>query len=131
MKIIVMLLTGICVLTACKKGATGKICTNEYRSFNVKLRSASQEAVELDTFYTRIVATNTTFHANDVTPHLGEGYYNVIGDNQQLLLPEGKNTDLRFIGVKNDQIIVNEPYVFKNNGCHIEKVSGKNEVIVP
>lgn len=118
------------MLAACKKGTTGKICTNEYRSFNVKLRAASQEVVELDTFYTRIVATNTTFHANDVMPHLGEGYYNVISDNQLSLLPEGKNTDLRFIGVKNDQIIVNEPYVFKNNGCHIEKVSGKNEVVV-
>ncbi|WP_018627330.1 hypothetical protein [Niabella aurantiaca] len=130
MKTALILLMGIVVLGACKRGTTGRVCTEEYRFFNVKLRSASGEAIVLDTFYTRIVAGNVTFHANNTVPGGDEGYYTVVSDGQLQLLPEGKNTDLRFIGIKNDQVIVNEPYVFKNNGCHIEKIAGKGEVIV-
>lgn len=128
MKTALILLMGIVVLGACKRGTTGRVCTEEYRSFNVKLRSASGEAIILDTFYTRIVAGDITFHATNAGAD--PGYYTVVSDGQLQLLPEGKNTDLRFIGIKNDQVIVNEPYVFKNNGCHIEKISGKTEVII-
>lgn len=131
MKTMVVLFLCTLMLAACKKGSMGRMCTLEYRFFNVKLLSASKDPVALDTFYTRIVATNATFHANDVPPVASAGYYTVISDDQQLLLPEGKDMELRFIGIKNDQVLVNEPYVFKNNGCHIEKVSGKNEVTVP
>ncbi|MCF3111224.1 hypothetical protein LL912_20720 [Niabella sp. CC-SYL272] len=132
MKTIVVFLLGALLLAACQRGPGigDRICTAEYRFFNVKLLTASGEAVTLDTFYTRIVATNTSFHAS--SPMLGTdaGRYGVISDDQLLLLKEGKNTELRFIGIKNEKALVNEPYVFKNNGCHIEKISGKNEVVV-
>ncbi|MBO9591837.1 MAG: hypothetical protein J7599_02940 [Niabella sp.] len=132
MKIITTLLLGIGVLAACKKPSIqeGRICTNEYRFYNIKVTSASGEAVTLDTFYTRIVAANATFHANNVVPGAGNGYYTVVSDGQLLLLPEGKHTELRFTGIKNDKIVVNESYMVKNNGCHIEEISGKKEVVV-
>ncbi|WP_300601347.1 hypothetical protein [Niabella sp.] len=130
MKTIVLLLLGIGVLAACTKPLIekGRICTEEYRFYNIKVTDASGGAVMLDTFYTRIVATNRTFHVNNTVPGKGDGYYTVISDGQQLLLPEGKSMELRFIGIKNDQVLINEPYVFKNNGCHIEKVSGKDQI---
>ncbi|SDC67583.1 hypothetical protein [Niabella drilacis] len=131
MKTTLVLLMGIVLLGACKKGTTGRMCTEEYRFFNVKLQSAIGEPIVLDTFYTRIVADHTAFHARNTVPDAGNGYYAVLSDGQLQLLPEGKEMELRFIGVRSEKIIVNEPYIFKNNGCHIEKISGKNEVTVP
>ncbi|MCD2423745.1 hypothetical protein LQ567_13300 [Niabella pedocola] len=132
MKTVILLLLGIGVLTACKKASKddGRICTAEYRFYNIKVTGASGEAVTLDTFYTRVVASNATFHANNVVPGAGNGYYTVASDGQLLLLPEGKDTELRFTGIKNNKIVVNESYIVKNNGCHIEEVSGKKEIVI-
>lgn len=132
MKMIFTLFLGIGMLAACRKASTdgGRICTAEYRFYNIKVTAASGETVTLDTFYTRIVATNATFHANNIVPGTRNGYYTVVSDGQLLLLPEGKNTELRFTGIKNDKIVVNESYVVKNNGCHIEEISGKKEVVI-
>ncbi|MBZ4188653.1 hypothetical protein [Niabella beijingensis] len=132
MKITMVLLLTIVALGACERRSVpaDRMCTEEYRFLNVKLRSVSGETVKLDTFYTRIVGSNVTFHANNTIPDAGNGYYAVVTDGQLQLLPEQKNTELRFIGIKNDKTIVNEPYMVKNNGCHIEKISGKTEVVV-
>lgn len=129
MKITFMLLFGILALSSCKRGAILKICSKEYRIYGIKILSSTREAVPLDTFYTRFVATNRTFHSNELWS-MQQGEYAITSDGQSGLFPVGKNIKLRFIGIKNNKIIVDEPYMFKNDGCHVEKISGKGEVIV-
>ncbi|MCD2423744.1 hypothetical protein LQ567_13295 [Niabella pedocola] len=130
MKITCMLLFGILVLGACKRGPILKICSKEYLIYGVRILSSTREPVPLDTFYTRFVATNRTFHSNELWSSREEGVYAITSDGQSDLFPVGKNIKLQFIGIKHNKIIVNEPYMFRNDGCHVEKKSGKSEVIV-
>ena len=96
-------------------------CTEEFRSARVKVPGEP-----LTEFFTiRLSNSDTIRYPDKYDPK--QGYYLVLDDSYQPKL-EGRQDTFRFIGKRNNIIVVQEDYVFKADQCHITKVSGKDQL---
>jgi hypothetical protein len=105
------------ILFSCTKKDDGMACTMEFRTVQIRVIGAP-----LDDFYTIRVQTDDTLRHEHFSP--GEtDYYTVLDDNFQSIL-KGKTETFRFVGIRNDLEVVNEPIVIGADACHINYVSG-------
>lgn len=113
-----LLLCGI--FQSCKEEA---VCTEEFRTIGITIIGDS-----LTDFYTiRNSSLDTIRLSNYMDPF--DNYYPVLDDNYTPILGNSQES-FTFIGERNDTIVVHEQYIIKADDCHIDKVSGKNEVIL-
>lgn len=108
------------VLTSCAEKEKPVMCTMEFRTITIMVKGEP-----LDEFFTIRLKSNDTLRLS-LDNMTGENYYPVLDDSFQKLL-EGKTEEFRFIGFKNNVMVVNEPFVIKADKCHIEYVSGRRE----
>lgn len=96
------------------------MCTMEFRTVTITVKGEP-----LDEFFTIRLKSNDTLRLgrDNMT---NENTYPVLDDSFQKLL-EGKTEEFRFIGYKNNTMVVNEPFVIRADKCHIEYVSGRRE----
>jgi hypothetical protein len=123
----------ICMSSSCeKKDDKGKCdevpCTQIFMMTMVDVKDNSGAKVVLDDHYTLRVSNGEKIRATDQGNP--DGGYVVLDDNYQSKLAN-KKEEFRFIGIKNGVEVVNEVYVFSADCCHIEKVSGKTEIVIP
>lgn len=123
----------ICMSTSCEKKedkdkCAEVACTQIFMMTMVDVKDNSGAKVVLDDHYTLRVSNNEKIRAVDQGNP--DGGYVVLDDNYQSKLAN-KKEEFRFIGIKNGAEVVNEAYVFSADCCHIEKVSGKTEIVIP
>jgi hypothetical protein len=108
------------VFSSCSQKDKPVICTKEFRTISITVKGEP-----LDEYFTIRIKTNDTIRiGRENVP--GENIYPVLDDNFQKLI-EGKTEEFRFIGYKNHEMVVNEPFVISADKCHINYVSGKLE----
>lgn len=106
-----------------------KPCTMEYRIMTVKVRHQDGSAARLDTSFTVRLSNSDTlfFQRYDSTNYYhSQGEYELVGDESG-----DKKESFTFYGIIHGDTLVKEPYVFDLSGCHLEKVSGKSEIVIP
>lgn len=121
----------ICMSAACKKDKNNcedAICTMDFRSVTLQVTDANNNAVVLDEAYTVKINTNDTLRYNEQNNN-NNGYYTVLNDSYRANIQNQQHAFM-FIGIKNNQRVVNESYTISADCCHISKVSGKESVTV-
>ncbi|MCZ2277329.1 MAG: hypothetical protein LC117_05310 [Bacteroidia bacterium] len=109
------------VFTSCGEKDKSVACTLEFRQISVKITGE-----KLDEWYTIRLKNNDTIRWE--TGHTaGAEYYPVLDDSYQPKL-EGKTEEFRFLGFKNNVMLVNEPFIISADKCHINLVNGKSEI---
>ena len=124
-----LLIGTMAIFSSCEKcGDEQEFCTEEFRRINIFIDNSTQIPVSFDEVYT-LRGTGTQKLLFDQTGN-EEGSYVVIDDSYH---PSLKNTedDFRFIGVKNNQVVVDKTFRIKADNCHVFKVSGPDSVMVP
>lgn len=108
------------VFTSCAEKEKPVMCTMEFRTVTIKVNGAP-----LDEFFTIRLKSNDTLRLSRENI-MEENVYPVLDDGFQKML-ESKTEEFRFIGFKNNVMVVNEPFVIRADKCHIEYVSGRRE----
>jgi hypothetical protein len=90
----------------------------------IHITDASGNDVSLDDSYTTRVSTGEVIRLQQ---SMQNGRYVVLDDSYKSKLQ--KNSDnFRFTGIRNGQKVVEETFNIAADCCHINKVSGKDEV---
>ena len=97
------------------------VCTMEFRTVAIKVNGDS-----LHSFFTIRQNTGDTIRFNQ-SNIFNNNSYPVLDDSYQSRIVN-ITENFRFIGIINDSIVVNEPFVIKADECHIQYVSGNLEV---
>lgn len=104
----------------------GVMCTAMFAMVNITVTDSVGNTVKLDDAYTLRLSNNSTIRtANNSTP---DGSYTVLDDSYQKQLVNATDS-FRFIGIKNGKQVVKETFVISADCCHINKQSGKTEVV--
>lgn len=123
----------LCTASSCEKGKPAAecppntICTMMFASVGTKITDNNGAAVTLSEAYTVRKSNSEVLryeYNND------EGFYTVVDDSYQKSLANQTDTFL-FVGKKDGKIIVEEPFTISADCCHVNKISGKSEIIIP
>jgi hypothetical protein len=127
-KLLLSLMLGSMVaLSSCYKCEDKELCTEEFRRINIFLDNSTQVPVSLDEAYTlRIDKPEKLIFDQSCT----DGTYIVLDDSYQASL-ENNEADFRFIGIKNNQVVVDQTFKIAADKCHIFKKSGPDSVLLP
>ena len=115
-------------LAACCKEEAGNddICTQELRMITLHITSATKAPILLDSSYTVRLSTNERIYPQQqMTP----GRYVVLDDSYHPKLRKAED-DFRFVGWRNNQVVVSETYRIAGDNCHIDRRSGADSVVV-
>lgn len=135
MKIPYLLICCMCLLSCTNKvlvtDCPSKICTQEFRSVSVKFKDSAGKPILVKDFSAIIKRTgkSTKLYPTDTT--YSKGSYSVVTDfDTKNLLPEG---DTIVVSAVNPTINQKRIVQFVVSGgkcaCHIQKVSGPEEVV--
>lgn len=107
------------VMTGCKKD---KLCTTEFKTISVTITNLDGSPATFEKLNLIRLGTHDTIAiTND-----GGATYPLVDDNFDLTGTE----DFLLEGFKNGQLLLSEAYVFGRDECHIQKVSGKNTIVL-
>ena len=128
-------LSPVFMATSCKdnKGGNNKTncegvaCTMMFAAINVDVNNSDGSAAQLDEVYTLRESTSEklTFPQNTEG-----GMYTILDDSYAKEL-QMKQENFRFIGMKNGQKVVDEPYKLGADCCHVSRTSGKETITLP
>ena len=102
------------------------VCTEEFRMITLQVGNDSHLPATLDEVYTlRTGSTQKLYFDQPFT----EGRYVVLDDSYHSHL-KNKEADFRFIGIKNNTVVVDQVFRIAGDNCHIIKKSGPDGVMV-
>ena len=104
------------------------ICTKNFVTHTITILDNNDNPVILDTYYTLNKNDTLSIIRNYFTPNTS-GIYPVIDDSHQHSLA-CYPTPLQFIGLLNNQQIINKEFYFSSDGCHIIKDTTEDTIIV-
>jgi hypothetical protein len=93
----------------------------------VQVVDAENQSVKLDEAYT---IRKRNGEKITLSQDMTEGRYVVLDDSYKGRLENSKD-DFQFVGVKDGKTVVDETFQISADCCHINKVSGKETVVVP
>ncbi|MEO1417444.1 MAG: hypothetical protein AAFW00_19310 [Bacteroidota bacterium] len=93
-----------------------RVCTEELVVISVEITGET-----LDQTYT--IETTTSDTVEQTTGPSFDNNYTVLDDGYHAELGN-KEREFRFVGLKNGNILVDELFMIRSDGCHVEKVSG-------
>lgn len=123
-RLFVLSLLIFAVCTKC--GKPGTVCTDEFRMVTLKVVSATSSPIALDSVFTIRQSTGERIQLQQ--PGI-PGYYVVLDDSYQSRLRKSAD-DFRFVGWRNNGMVVNQIYNISGDNCHISKRSGVDSVII-
>lgn len=102
-------------------------CTMMFASIGTKITDNKGEPVKFTEVYTLRKSNGEilTYHHNAI-----EGFYLVVDDSYQKSLANQTET-FRLIGKKDGKAVMDELFVISADCCHVNKLSGKSEIIIP
>ncbi|NVK85709.1 MAG: hypothetical protein HWE21_15395 [Cytophagia bacterium] len=100
-------------------------CTEELRHLTYKA-TVNGEPTVLDDYYIKNLDNGLIYQKNPQNDFLDEGVYVVISD---ALMDEVKKsgTILRFFGIKNNTIVLQQDFIVGHDCCHVVPISGPFE----
>ncbi len=134
-KLLIPVLITTCFLsmaTNCKNrkpsttNCEGVMCTAMFAMINITVKDNAGNSVKLDEFHTTRLGTKEVIHPENAGM---DGSYTVLDDSYMKQLMNTIDS-FRFTGTKNGKEIVNEVFAIGGDCCHINKVSGKELVII-
>jgi hypothetical protein len=119
-----LLILAIIMFVSCKSESQNNTvaCTMEFRAVTINVQGDT-----LDHFYTIRVTSGDTIRLNSGNT-FGANTYPVLDDSYQSNIAN-RTEQFRFVGLKNNAIIVDELFTIKADQCHISYVSGNQTVI--
>ena len=108
------------------KSCEGVICTAMFASVTVHISNTAGQPVVLDDTYTIRKKTGEKIKPGQNT---ADGSYNVLDDSYRSIIANTSEF-FQFIGIKNGVQVVNESYIISADCCHVNKVSGKDSIVV-
>ncbi|KYG74077.1 hypothetical protein [Roseivirga spongicola] len=98
------------------------VCTEELRYLSYKAMLDGKPVV-LDNYYVKNLDNGNLYQESSLNDHLDEGQYVVVSD---VRLSEIKKTGtiLRFFGIKNNEIVLQQDFTVGHDCCHIIPLSG-------
>lgn len=105
-----------------------RICTEIFKAVTVHVKDANGDPVKLDEYHTIRLKNDEIISGPGSIPD--NGMYVVVDDNFISSLMD-KTEGFRFIGKKNGVEVVNETYQVTGDCCHVNKDTGKDEVVIP
>lgn len=136
--IFLLFCTSLLISSSCNKEKESecppdRMCTMDFRSVTVQLTRGGQP-YQLDTYVTKrnsdsllINIQNSIGHFED-SLYRSRGIYPVLTDGQ-MNLTAGQGSTFTFIGYINNQEVIRESYVIGNDCCHINKISGRSQIV--
>lgn len=124
------MLLAVILISCIKSKNQEQVCTEIFLSETVLVKDGSNNPVQLDSSYTKIISNSNILRPFTGNSDLTPGTYVLVSDAQLNQIPENKNTDVKFIGYKGGQIIVDEPFTVTQDGCHVDLVSGKTNITI-
>lgn len=116
---------------------TDIVCTTEFRTVSIKVNylSVPPTSTDIDKFYTKIKQTGAVvFNSNNATAtdwSLWKQYgYPIISDAQMQAI-DYSGTIFTFYAEHNGVVKIQEDFIVGKDCCHINKISGKDEVNIP
>lgn len=133
MKKLVYLTLFVCLFVSCGKtddqpdNAIGECpanlaCTAIFVSLFFTPRNSSNQPINLDNFYTQNLDNGNTYSIIN-NPVGQSNSYIVISDGQRSEI-NGEGTNIRFIGLLGDQIVVQQDFIIGHDCCHVTPISG-------
>lgn len=122
----ILLSVSVLLLSARKEDCKDVNCKTDFIREGVVLLNADGDFIELDEAYTLDRSKNRMIKFKDFK--FGDSYI-VLDDSYKEKLKD-HTMQFQFIGVRNGKKIFNEPYVFTADCCHIQKLSGKDTIII-
>lgn len=122
------MLCGVLAASSCYKQletCDGVNCTLEFRTLVVEIFGVDRQPYVLDEYYLIRKSTGEKLERTPVTT----GTYVLIDDSYQSKL-ENQADDFQLIGIKNGKTVVDEPFTFKADCCHVDHVSGVSSITV-
>jgi hypothetical protein len=131
MRSFLLLITAIiCMSTSCEKNGqrncNGAICTEILTMVTLQVTNAGGSPAILDDHYTLRVSTGEKIRTEQ---SMGNGYFVVLDDSYQKKLQDQQD-EFKFIGIRDGKEVINESYAISADCCHIERKSGKTEIIL-
>lgn len=101
---------------------TDIVCTLILKSLTFSPKGDNDQAILLDSFYAQNLDNGNTYsiESND---QLNSTRYIVISDAQIGEINKS-GTNIRFIGLQNDQIVVQQDFVVGHDCCHVLPLAG-------
>ncbi len=129
--IIILFAVTVCapflLASSCKKTTTcakDVMCTQMFATITIQVTDQNGQPVVLDEVYTLRGKNSQKINFEQSNT---QGGYIVLDDSYQKKL-EQHTDNFRFVGMKNGQKVVDEPFVIGADCCHISKVSGKETI---
>lgn len=126
-----LLLLISCTEKVLKDECPDLICTMEFRSVYVKFKNAEGNPITVKDFSAIIKRTGESTKPGEIDPINFKGIYAVVTDNDtRALLPKGDTIDVSAFHPQTNEKKTAQ-FVVKGGkcACHIEKVSGPEEII--
>lgn len=98
-------------------------CTEVFVTFTYGPTDNQGEAIILDSYYSQNLDNGQTYSFTESDNQLSPGLYTVITDAQMDQL-SSTGTGIRFVGVKNDRIVLEQDFVVGHDCCHIVPLQG-------
>ncbi len=108
---------------------SGSICTAEFRTVALYLRSASGTPFIPDSVRV-LYPEGTVLNTPLVRDPANRGNYQIINDARVTQYPNHTDT-FRFSAFYRGKVVVDTPFVIHTDCCHITKISGPDTVVVP
>ncbi|MEI7662583.1 MAG: hypothetical protein WCK34_10305 [Bacteroidota bacterium] len=106
----------------------GILCTQEYRFLVISIKNSASLPVLLTRYYVQKTGTGETLEFPDSTGRV-HGKYCLITDSQMSMTIK-TGSEFIFHGLVDTNEVVREKYLVGNDGCHINLIAGKTEIVI-
>jgi len=129
---VILLLLGLIVIAGCHNDKEEEIivCTCDLRQINIRAVYADGTPVVLDKFETINLETGQEMALGLDAYYEDSGQYPVMDDNYKNVL-KNKPLKIKFLGYKNEQVVIEEAFIVSADECHVYMVDGNDSVILP
>lgn len=104
------------------------VCTMMFKMITVEVKDAAGNNVTFDEFFT-IRKSNQEIIRPDANNAM-EGHFIVLDDSYVKKLANQQDS-FRFIGIKNGKEVLSEPFAIGADCCHVNKISGREQITLP
>lgn len=105
----------------------GAMCTAMFVMINTKVTDANGHFVKLDDVYVMRDKNNDIYRPEQQAAAWDSSY--VVMDDGYLQKMQNQSDTFYFIGIKNGVEVVKEPFVISADCCHVNKQSGKTNIV--
>lgn len=105
----------------------GAMCTAMFVMINTKVTDANGHFVKLDDSYTQRAGNKDVYRPNQSNLIVDSSY--VVIDDGYLQKMQNQTDTFYFVGLKNGKEVVKEPFVISADCCHVNKQSGKTNIV--